>query len=183
MKTKHLIAILLSIALYTACSTEHEITFHYPEGNEYALSQLDSNMAYIDIDPESEEKYHYTGTFKEEGLQNVRAYYNKKYSRDKYRSYDHFILWIFDYDSKMNAKKAINGFIAGMETDTYETYHESKAGNYIIQIDNLIYSLVETCSGGNYEQRELQLTEMVVGNKKARILNADCGDQKYEIVK
>ena len=141
--------------------------------------------------------------FINDGLENIRTYSNKRYSKkspSKY--YEQYILFVATYRNQEKAQFVYNR----MKTDSKYGLGEerelskhiarrvsslnigAKPGGLIAQKGIQIFSLVETCRetpiGGSwieYEQKFINyLTE---AGEEIEVLNANCGSFKYRIEK
>ncbi len=144
--------------------------------------------------------------FQSNGLQNIVAYSNKSYpKKSKPNYYEHFILFVANYDSQQNAKKTFDRIKSdskyglsewrNLESDQSERVRAlnigAKPGGMITQYGKQVFSLVETCRevpfGENWNEYETKFIKYLTrtGNEEFEVLNSNCGMDKYkfEIIK
>lgn len=129
--------------------------------------------------------------FSNKDLQNIHAYSNKEYPRSILpNSYEHFTLFVLEYKSKDSAVHTYDKLKrdCGLNKEENKFKHfphgHIKSGGMVFQIENLIFSLVETCrntpNGGSWLEYENNFLKSLIENRQALIvLNADCGDMCY----
>ncbi|MFT5780070.1 MAG: hypothetical protein ACI837_003031 [Crocinitomicaceae bacterium] len=172
------------LAVISSCSNESTSSkFNYAKADQYAQSLLDTSFMKVDYLPSQGKEVYYVKEFSGNELINVRAYCRKeRYKISRNGSYQNNLLWIFEYANEDAANLAINAFIEEMELGNHEGFSNAKSGNYIVQHGPAIYSLVETCSGGNYTIREQDfLTAIGITKDESVVLKATCGGLNYEI--
>lgn len=146
------------------------------------------------------ENCRYQELFPVDGLEEIVAFSDKNYPKNvSPTDYEHFILVCFKYYTTNQAKLNFDNFYLTTQLDTskYDAVEQSliekhdmiiaasKPGGLIVQENEWIYSLVETCRetpiGGNWVDYE-NLFLSYIGHEKDSItvLNADCGKMKYE---
>ena len=141
--------------------------------------------------------------FKNDGLEKIIAYSNKNYPKNSKPSYyEHFILFVATYENNEKAKRTFEKIksytehsIIGINKLKQELSERvksltigAKPGGLILQKGKQIFSLVETCRntpiGGKWLDYENKfINYLVKKGEKIEVLNADCGDNKYEIEK
>ncbi len=146
------------------------------------------------------ENIRYVGLFPVDGLQEIVAFSDKNYPKKvKPTDYEHFILFCFRYSSVTQAKLNFDNFYLHTQLDTtkydaveqsYIEMHEkikgaSKPGGLIVQENEWIFSLVETCretpTGGNWDDYEdLFLSYIGQDKDSITVLNADCGKMTFK---
>lgn len=137
--------------------------------------------------------------FSEENLDKIVAFSDKNYPKNSLpQYYDHFTLVVFTY---LNSKAAERSFDELVENSRYgirdlQNLDEQQAkkakamaiyakyGGLIVQQENLVLALIETCRstpiGGtwiNYE--EMFLRYISTSRTELKVLNADCGMDKF----
>lgn len=136
--------------------------------------------------------------FKTEGLLKIHAYSRKNYpKKSKPNSYEHFVLWLLEYQTKEEAKASFEQYSSDIERFNvpdsmmnrrdYERiryiHGTSKYGGFICQKDRYVINLVETCDFSDkyavkYEKRFIAII-FDKSDKNVIALNADCGEMKY----
>lgn len=135
-----------------------------------------------------------------DGLQEIVAYSDKNYPKNVPPTYyEHFTLFCLRYSTADQAKLNFDNFYLTTQLDTskYDAVEQSliekhdmiiaasKPGGLIVQENEWIYSLVETCRetpiGGNWVDYEnLFLSYLAKEHTDTLIvLNADCGKMNY----
>lgn len=138
--------------------------------------------------------------FPVDGLQEIIAYSDKRYPKTVSPSYyEHFILFCFKYTNTNQAKLNFDNFYLTSQLDTskYDQIEQSlvekhekikiasKPGGLIVQKNEYIFSLVETCGetpiGGNWVDYENLFLGYIGNNQQdsLTVLNADCGRLEY----
>ena len=170
-----------------------------PKHEQFIQHILDTNLRKHDFEYVIENCRHYE-LFPIEGLQEIVAYSDKNYPKNVVPTYyEHFTLFCFRYSTAYQAKLNFDIFYLTTQLDTskYEAVEQSlikkhdmiiaasKPGGLIVQENEWIYSLVETCRetpiGGNWDNYE-NLFLSYIGDTKDSItvLNADCGGMTYK---
>jgi len=137
--------------------------------------------------------------FSTNGIKSITAYSDKRYPKTIEPSYyEHFILFVLEYQDQRHAGEAFKKLIRDSELMTQDLdsldhseqdrleflYGQSKPGGMILQKNQLIVSLVETCRntpiGGTWtEYEDLLLSYILNDGEEITVLNADCGKLKY----
>lgn len=139
--------------------------------------------------------------FPVDGLQEIVAFSDKNYPKNiSPTDYEHFILFCFKYSTTNQAKLNFDNFhlLTQLDTTKYDAVEQSliekhekiklasKPGGLIVQKNEWIYSLVETCRetpiGGNWVDYENLFLSYIGNNQKdsLTVLNADCGRLEYK---
>jgi len=135
-----------------------------------------------------------------DGLQEIIAFSDKNYPKKvNPTKYEHFVLFCFKYSNSNQAKLNFDNFhlLTQLDTTKYDAIEQSiikkhqkiklasKPGGLIVQKNEWIYSLVETCRetpiGGNWVDYENLFLSYLGNNQKDSliVLNADCGKINY----
>ncbi|MGS2727349.1 hypothetical protein ACU8DI_12130 [Psychroserpens sp. BH13MA-6] len=153
--------------------------------------------------PTDSTKPKHTDIFENVGLQNIVAYSNKNYPKHSAPTgYEHFILFVANYQSELNALKTFALITSSSKENppayllAQKTFIErtkalnigAKPGGMIVQSGRHIFSLVETCRatpiGGTWHDYEDRFITFITKNEaEIDILNADCGMNRYRLEK
>lgn len=185
--------------------TESELDNDYSESAElFAKEVLKANVRTHTFELTNLEKPKHLRIFQSNGLQKIVAYSNKNYpKKSEPNYYEHFILFVANYDSQKNAKKTFDRIKSDskyglsewreLESDQSERVRAlnigAKPGGMITQYGKQIFSLVETCRevpfGENWNQYEAKFIKYLTrtGNEEFEVLNSNCGMDKYKFEK
>lgn len=139
--------------------------------------------------------------FSKNGLNQISGYSDKRYPKKfQPNQYEHFALFVLEYKTENHAKQAYNTLKTECEFD-YNTLDQIKdekdkefkrflhghikSGGMVIQIENIVLSLVETCRntpiGGRWIDYENKFIKTLVKDKsRVKVLNANCGGMYYK---
>ena len=172
---------------------------YFPKHEEFVQHILDNRLRKHDFEYVVENCRHHE-LFPVDGLQEIVAYSDKNYPKSVSPTYyEHFTLFCLRYSTADQAKVNFDNFYLTTQLDTskfdvveqsliekqQQIIAASKPGGLIVQENEWIYSLVETCRetpiGGNWVDYE-NLFLSYIGHKKDSItvLNADCGNMTYK---
>ncbi|WP_299557191.1 hypothetical protein [Seonamhaeicola sp.] len=188
----------------TELKTESELdTDYFISAELFVKEVLKDHLRMHSFDASDLNKPKHTEIFDNVGLKNIVAYSNKNYPKNSEpNSYEHFILFVANYHSELNAFKTF----ASIKMTSKEKPAEyqlaqkkfverikalnigTKPGGMIMQRGKQIFSLVETCRetpiGGTWQDYEDKFIGFIVENgEEVEILNSDCGMDKYRIEK
>ncbi len=182
-------------------TTTSELIIDYSKSAKlFAVEVLKENLRVHKFLPSTKRPYHLE-ILQMKGLQNITAYSNKKYPENRDPShYEHFVLFTATYDNSETAKSKfdqiksdsnygwtdLENLTGGIKdrVRTLATY--AKYGGMIIQKENYIFSLVETCGetpiGGKWTEYENDLIGYLTQNgDEIEVLNANCGQDRYQL--
>jgi len=135
-----------------------------------------------------------------DGLDSVIAYSNKDYPKNSNPTYyNHFTFFCYKYTNSNQAKLNFDSYYltshlnmddtVGVDQSYIKKANKikglSKYGGLIVQEDNWIFHLVETCGntpiGGSWTDYEDLFIRFITNNRNEPIavLNADCGKMKF----
>lgn len=139
--------------------------------------------------------------FSKNGLNQISGYSDKRYPKKfQPNQYEHFTLFVLEYKTENHAVQAYNTLKTECEFD-YNTLDQIKdekdkefkrflhghikSGGMVIQIENKVLSLVETCRntpiGGKWIDYENKFLKTLVKDKEhVKVLNANCGGMYYK---
>ena len=192
-----------SIETKTELKKESELEVDYSLSAElFAKDVLKENYREHSFEATDLNKPKHTEIFDNVGLKNIIAYSNKNYPKNSEPNYyEHFILFVANYQSELNALKTF----ALIEMASKEKPAEylltnknfvqrinalkigTKQGGMIIQKGNQIFSLVKTCRetpiGGTWNDYEKKFIKYLTkqGDEEFKVLNSDCGNDRYQI--
>jgi hypothetical protein len=192
-----------NIETQTELKKESELETHYSLSAElFAKDVLKENYREHSFEATDLGKPKHTEIFDNIGLKNIIAYSSKNYPKNSEPNYyEHFILFVANYQSELNALKTF----ALIEMTSKEKPAEyllankkfvqrikalkigTKPGGMIIQKGNQIFSLVKTCQetpiGGTWNDYEKKFIKYLTkqGDEEFKVLNSNCGMNKYEL--
>ena len=172
---------------------------YLPRHEEFIQHILDNRLRKHDFEYVIENCRHHE-LFPVDGLQEIVAYSDKNYPKNVSPTYyEHFTLFCLRYSTDDQAKRNFDNFYLTIQLDTskYDVVEQSmiekhnmiiaasKPGGLIVQENEWIYSLVETCRetpiGGNWVDYENLFLSYIVHKKDSiTVLNADCGKMTYK---
>lgn len=176
-----------------------DINLYFPKHEAFVQHILDNRLRKHDFDYVLENCRHHE-IFPFDGLQEIVAYSDRNYPKSVSPTYyEHFVLFCLKYSTADQAKRNFDNFYltAQIDTSKFDAMEQSlierhrliiaslKPGGLIVQENEWIYSLVETCRetpiGGNWVDYE-NLFLSYIGHEKDSItvLNADCGKMTYK---
>ena len=165
----------------------------------FAKEVLKENIRTHEFDLTKLEKPRHLRIFRADGLENIIAYSDKKYSKNyNLTYYEQFILFVATYENSESARKTFDRIKSDSK---HEYWFElkgdlskrvralnigAKPGGMITQNGKQIFSLVKTCRkvplGANWTEYENRLLRYLTrtGNEEFGVLHSGCGYDKYE---
>lgn len=160
---------------------------------------LNENQRYHQFELPTNKQPKHLEIFSKDGLQKVSAYSDKRYPRNTSpRYYEHFTLFILNYQNADQATQAYNKLkmetsfdykklnsLQGEEKARKQfLFSQTKPGGMICYKKNFLFSIVETCRntpiGGTWlDYENLFLRYITDKNETIKVLNADCGQIQY----
>jgi len=143
----------------------------------------------------------YIKVFSDKGLQTIYAYSDKRYPKKiEPKIYEHFTLFVLKYEDvnsavqayqklKLDSKFSFKNLGEKVDEEKKKfkllLHNHIKSGGMVFQIENMLFSLVETCRntpiGGSWLAYENEfLSSMVSDRESLVVLNADCGDMYFK---
>lgn len=174
----------------------------FDRGVHFFKSILDTNYRFHEfLVGEDRMPVHLT-IFDTAGVKKILAISSKQYPHKTAPSqYPHFYLFAVAYDSDSLASEYFNKLAQELSLTPDELselgvqeqkrirriHTQSKPGNLIVQSDEFVFSLVESCRetpiGGTWVDYENRfLFEIAKGGSSVFVLNSDCGDCKYQFI-
>ncbi len=169
----------------------------------FAKDVLKENIRIHTFDISNLKKPNHLKIFKNDGLKKMIAYSNINFpKKSKPSYYEHFTLFVATYENQEKAKKTfekIKSYSEHRISESRDLEKElsecvkslnigAKPGGMITQKGKQIFSLVETCRntpiGGKWIDYENKfINYLIEKGEEIEVLNANCGDNKYEIEK
>lgn len=167
----------------------------------YAKEVLKESLRKHSYDATDGNKPKHIEIFENVGLENVTAYSNKNYPKNREPNYyEDFILFVATFDNEINANKTFDqiksdskyGLSEWRELENTKSERVqalnigAKSGGLIFQSGKQIFSLVKTCRetpiGGTWNDYEKKFMRCFIqdSRKEFKVLRSKCGSDRYK---